>query len=162
MNRISVSDEVAAFAPRSDKRYDILYANAGFEFGFGRAGSYEGHSHRCFVDLLFSPGGIRWKEGGETATGMLVIVPARSYLPDVETDNFAFLKFCPDSREVSLPDKVSDRLCERNVMAFTESAQVTFPWFPHPESAPQTIAVSLSGSELKLHFSNFTTMLLVP
>lgn len=152
VKRTSISQVISTLA-ESDKRYDILYKDSGFELGFGRGGSYEGHSHLYFVDVLFSPAGIQWNGGGLGAT--LVVVPPRTYLPRVETGDFVFLKFCPDAREVILPDKVSSELSEQHVMTYGDQADLEFPWYRSADSASGSIQIVLNFVDLRFEFSGW-------
>jgi hypothetical protein len=156
-HRFSISTKLGELPPATAKRYDLLYKESGFEFGFGRGGAYDGHSHLHFVDVLFSPAGVVW--AGLNAPVKLVIAPSRTYLPDVRTGDFAFLKFCPDDREVVLPDKVPQQLHERELVVFGDDGDVSFPWYADP-MRPGTIGVSLRGSALTLDFSNETSFLI--
>lgn len=151
MPELSIAREIASLPATADKRYDTAYRDAGFEFGFGRAGAYRGHSHLRFIDLIFAPDGVRGLRGAAASgASTLVIAPARSYLPDVELGDFAFLKFCPDDGEVRLPDKVDDELHEQPILAYAGTARLTFPWYAHPRAERQQVEVTLAGTRLTL------------
>ena len=145
----SVSAAIQSLPATATKDYRILYADAGFEFGFGRAGAYPGHSHLAFIDLLFAPDGITC-DGVTSST--LIVAPPRTYLSDVRTGDFAFLKFCPDARTVVLPEKVSEVLNESEILAFRDDVSLEFPWYDQG-ARPGHIRTSLAGGVLTLDFA---------
>ena len=152
MISLSISYEVSRLPAAENKRYDVLYPEAGYEFGFGRAGSYPAHSHRHFVDLIFSPGGIRWESDGTPSEAPLLIVPPGGLVPDLTTDEFAFLKFCVDRRSVILPDKCDYSGNTDTARVFRGQASESFPWFPRPSTEASLIRVSLDDRVLVLDF----------
>jgi hypothetical protein len=147
VTRLSIAGEIAALAPTERKRYDALYAEAGYEFGFGRGGEYVGHSHLRFVDVLFAPHGIR-RAVDDHMLGTLVVVPSRMYLPNVRTGDFAFLKFCADADPVVVPDKVEARLDGDTILSFVDEGRVELPWFRHEGARQEAVHLTLGGREL--------------
>lgn len=150
MSFLSISSEIASLLASENKRYSTAYKDVGFELGFGRGGAYKGHSHLRFIDLMFSPDRILWCGDESREANTMVIAPPRTYLPDVETGDFVFLKFCPDGGEVILPDKVNEALYEQQILTFTDEARLTFPWYTHPRAERQNVEVTLHGTELTI------------
>jgi|AntRauTorckE5430_2_1112549.scaffolds.fasta_scaffold03123_3 hypothetical protein len=110
----NIIDAVNSFGPWQDKSYvNLLSETCFYELGFGRRGLYKGHSHLFFTDVLFSPTGI--KIYGIDQVWNCVIVPPRTYLPDVEIGDFFFIKFCHDLSEFSPPEKVSYKIFDDEV-----------------------------------------------
>lgn len=147
---LSISHEILSLPEGMDKRYDTTYEDVGFELGFGRGGAFRGHSHLRFVDLIFAPDGLRCTGSESLHAKTLVVVPARTFLPDIETGDFMFLKFCPDQGEVSLPDKVYEELHEQNIIACSDHATLTFSWYAHSRAKCEKVEVTLFGSELRI------------
>ena len=151
MSILSISAELAALPPSESKRYDTAYRDVGFEFGFGRGGAYPGHSHLRFIDVMFAPAGVRLSSASaDAAMPTLVIAPARTYLPDLETGDFTFLKFCPDDGEVNPPEKVYEKLYEQQILSFRDDAHVTFPFYARAFGERESVEVTLQGEHLSL------------
>ncbi|RHW25442.1 hypothetical protein D0Z08_19645 [Nocardioides immobilis] len=89
----------------SAKSYAWTLETHGLEMGIGRAGLYEEHAHRHFVDLIFSPVGLTIEPLGTSSK--LVIVEPRVRFGPVQTGNFFFLKFLPAVGPHTIPDKVA-------------------------------------------------------
>lgn len=154
MSALSILDRVSSFHDAQDKVYLTSYHDDGFEIGFGRQGSYSGHSHLRFIDIIFSPAGITYGDAHAGVPPALVVVPARTFLPDVTTGHFVFLKFCQDGRPVKLPEKVDDQLEEGKVLAFMDRAKMTFPWYRRAAAEPGEVALTLAHDILTIEFSN--------
>ncbi|MES2669682.1 MAG: hypothetical protein V4673_04585 [Pseudomonadota bacterium] len=154
MPALSIFDQVSSFNDRQDKVYLTSYHENGFEIGFGRQGSYSGHSHLRFVDIIFSPAGIRYDGAHADIPPALVVVPARTYLPDVTIGLFGFLKFCQDGGPIDFPEKVDYQLNEGKVLAFIDQAKITFPWYRKPGAKPGEVILTLAHDVFTIEFSN--------
>lgn len=154
MNLWRISTEVGAIPVGQTKKYVKLHSADGYEMGFGLGGKYESHSHLFFLDLIFSPGGIQWldPESG-SADAQLLVVPPRTQVPSVETDDFFFLKFCPDPVELHLPDKVDQVLSEGALSSYSKAAMLLFPWYARSHEQELSIKIELLSRTLKVSFA---------
>jgi len=90
----SIQEEIQKLKTTESKAYYYLYADSGFELGFGKSGKYSGHSHKFFYDILFSQNQISTRDAdGKAILGNLILVPPRTFLGEVQTSDFFFLKF---------------------------------------------------------------------
>jgi hypothetical protein len=154
MPALSILDQVSSLHDSQVKTYLTSYHEDGFEIGFGRQGSYNGHSHLRFIDIIFCPTGVRYEGVHADIIPTLVVVPARTYLPDVSTGPFGFLKFCPDSGPIDLPEKVDDQLEEGEVLAFIDQAKMTIPWYKKAAAAPGEVVLTLAHDVFIIEFSD--------
>lgn len=116
--------------------------------GFGRAGIYSGHAHRAFCDIVFAPDGLAVTTSMQTNAGQLFILSPRTHYEGITTADFWFLKFSPDARPLSLPDKIDMRMAEGIAEVMSGAAEREFDWFPHPEQPRRTIRLTLVARRL--------------
>lgn len=98
------------------KAYLGTMGDSGFEWGVGRAGSYEGHLHRCLVDVLYAPGGMRiGVAGAHIVECKLFIASAELFFDPFDISDFWFMKFlgCPRTAHDTVPDKSLNRAPDR-------------------------------------------------
>ena len=89
---------------QSAKRYQWTLHSDGLEMGFGPEGVYEEHAHLYLVDVIYSSIGVRL-EGDAQWSQLIVVQPKVRFGPTL-TGAFFFVKFIPQSRNFSIPDKV--------------------------------------------------------
>ena len=148
------SREVAELGYNTQKTYKTTCEREGLEFGFGRAGRYGAHSHRHFMDVIYCPNGIRWTDCGRRCEAALLIIPARTLVPQVDIGAFAFLKFCSDNRPLVLPDKDSGYGAPLALSAFSSAARAELSWYPQCRVDPGTISLSLADGILEVAAGN--------
>ena len=86
------------------KKYLWLVPDHGLELGFGAAGEYEAHAHRYFLDLIYSPAGLRISPDEPKAH--LAIVPPRVAFGPTLTAEFFFIKLLTEPGPFAIPEKV--------------------------------------------------------
>lgn len=151
MRVVSIANELTATPPQWSKNYLCGYAECGYELGVGRAGSFSGHSHLFFADIVFSPHRIHCQgrlDLGATIT--LLVVPPRTYMPSVRIGDFFFLKFCPDSRKVVLPDKVTTHLAEGSLGGHSDRVDIHWQLYDHEDSMASPVTIILRGEHLRI------------
>jgi hypothetical protein len=161
MNFLSISTEVGTIAAGKTKKYVNLYPAHGYEMGFGIGGTYNSHGHLCYLDLLFSPGGIEWS-GTEFSSieAKLLIVPPRTQVPNLQIGHFFFLKFCPEPDELKLPDKVDRVVSDTTVLYYSGAASLTFPWYARCQGEKRNITVKLLRHSLSISFAEGRTVVI--
>jgi hypothetical protein len=163
MSVISISDVLARLTPSKTKVYQRLYDTFGYELGVGRAGSYPGHAHLYFCDLMFSPTGIRTAADDSTPVrGRLVVVPPRTYFGDTTIGDFFFLKFCPYPGPISVPDKIDTHVKEGPILAYHRTADIRVAWFSSSVDPGSAILVTLRSRRLELRFGDLETVVVEP
>ena len=154
MKSISVSSELATAAGGQTKPYLTTYADRGYEMGCGPPGSYAGHAHLHFTDVMWSPGGIQCSSGGITRRGCLLIVAPRTFFEASFSEPFFFLKFCGIGGSVQVPDKVIDQLFKGSVSVLSSPATFLCPWFPSPSTTPSTLVLDTEADSLLLNLGH--------
>ena len=145
----SIQEEIQKLKTTESKAYYYLYADSGFELGFGKSGKYSGHSHKFFYDILFSQNQISTRDAdGKAILGNLILVPPRTFLGEVQTSDFFFLKFSPSNDKIDLPDKVDEVLSERIISCFSQNADVKIPWFKKYLSDKSLVSLTLDKKTL--------------
>jgi hypothetical protein len=151
MKQYSIEIEIPKLNSTQSKVYHYLYADSGFELGFGKAGTYSGHSHLFFCDVLFSAKPISTSDAdGKTISGNLIVIPPRTYLGEVVTDDFFFIKFCPTNEKIMLPDKREDILTDGKIEAFNGNAAMEIPWYEKNTSRESSVTFSLQNEKLHI------------
>lgn len=153
MRIISIS-KILKDCINSSKIYLTLYANNGYELGFGKGGSYKGHSHLYFYDILFSPDGIylgnKYKE---KKTYYFICIPPRTYMNDIRIGNFFFLKFCPTNEKFLLPEKTNRIMYEGEIKMYTDAVQFDSVWYKNPFNKGH-IWIEATLDYLDINFNN--------
>lgn len=149
----SISQWVQAIAPDRDKIYICEYPQEGYEMGVGRAGRYQGHSHRYFVDVIFSPSGYcTFPSKGERGVwGQLLVVPPLAWLDDIQLGVFFFMKFSPIPGPICIPDKVVQRLSADPVCNVAIGDHWRSPWYPTADRE-SFIIFKLENQKMKVYF----------
>ncbi len=137
-----------------NKVYKYLYKDYGFELGFGKKGQYEGHSHYCFCDLMFSKNILTKDYFGEKKKGRLLIVPPLTFMDNVFIEDFFFLKFCPTDKKVDLPDKTNSKLNENKIQSYEDFTLIEIDWYK-TSFEKSTLKIKLNKNELSLNFVGF-------
>ncbi len=159
MTSLSISETIRLLTRGERKKYLVTYDEMGFEMGVGRSGAYEGHSHLRFYDIIYSPEGVRCRcSNGRQMEGRLVVVPPRTYLGTTHAADFFFLKFCPDSAKLTLPEKVLEPLTAGSVLTYQDEADLVFPWCPFEGHAITTASLRMSGIVLKVEMGSDYTI----
>ena len=154
MTSLSITAELAALSGSQSKGYAGVHAIDGYERGCGRSGTYSGHAHRKFYDVIFAPSGLSGTDlMGGRVVGTLLVVPPRTYFGALTLGDFFFIKFAPEPGAFELPDKVDERLGEGSARVFSDKASLVLPWYPRPSGVPGWIRVRLDGDQLTLSFS---------
>lgn len=157
MRTYSIQDEVLKFNPDIVKVYYYLYADSGFELGFGKAGKYSGHSHKYFSDILFSKKQISTTDAdGKIISGNLIIIPPKTYLGEVIIDDFFFLKISPTNTKIILPDKIENVLSEGKILCYSNSVIIEIPWFKNYLSNELFLTISFNEEFLKIQIGETT------
>lgn len=95
------------------KAYVGTMLDAGFEWGVGRSGVYDSHSHQSLCDVLYAPSGMRIgiPDAGILKCRFFLACPGVFFDP-LEISNFWFMKFLGRPRDIrdSVPDKSLDYL----------------------------------------------------
>lgn len=138
----------------TSKDYKYLYKDFGFELGFGKKGQYKGHSHYCFCDIMLSKNILTKDYFGGKKKGQLLIVPPLTFMDDVTIDDFFFLKFCPTSKKVDLPDKTNAKLNDNKIQSYENCASLKFDWYK-TSSEKSKLEIKLIENELSLNFIGF-------
>jgi hypothetical protein len=150
----TISDVIDDFSSDEIKRYLSSYKLDGFELGFGRRGTYSGHSHLYFTDLLFSPGGVSFSGNDKTQKANLVIVPRETLLSDVLIGNFCFLKFCEYPLRVTFPEKMESANLKGTPLSLTGKRVLRFYYYKTDTIFPERIVLLLFERHLRLKISN--------
>lgn len=151
MKRYSIDIEISKLKADQSKVYHYLYADSGFELGFGKAGIYSGHSHLFFCDVLFSAKPISTIDAnGKSISGHLIVIPPRTYLGKVVTEDFFFIKFCPTSETVLLPDKRDEIMTKGVIEVFSGNAMKEIPWYKKNSSSELAVAFNLQNKKLNI------------
>lgn len=154
MTLISIDHKLNLTPKEHAKNYMVLFNGNDYEMGVGRAGCYEGHSHYCFTDLLFSPNGIRCNNKGiESNFGRLLITPKKTFMPNISIGNFFFLKFSTICQNVILPDKTAEVLTEGSIESYVSNIKLVFPWYLSAIEGLGRIEVTLDDMALNLCFN---------
>lgn len=151
---------IRAYLGPCQKRYLSTLQQCGYETGVGRAGAYEPHGHRAFVDTIYSPLGVEVQTAdGAVRRPKLVAVQPNSPLLAIAPGDFWFIKFYPNraSTEIKPPDKY---LVETPEPSFTDylcldrGAWRTSLWIPGSES-PDSVLFELgdNGDDLTVMIS---------
>lgn len=135
------------------KFYKALYPDNGYESGFGKGGCYAGHSHRYFYDILFSPDGIYFNDGGVDKKSFIIIVPPRTFMDDVRTGDFFFIKFCPTSDTFQVPEKTNSVLSEGVIMPYSDPVRFDSVWYKTPNDKGH-IWLEATPDSLDINFDN--------
>lgn len=133
------------------KEYLWLIPSHGLEMGFGSAGEYEAHAHRHFVDVIYSPGGLRLSPGDPSAH--IAVVPPRTAFGPTLTAEFFFLKFLPEPGNHTIPDKVVGAAVDHFPRAppptiLTEPFSVWLSHFDPRDSSNHRISIRSSPGRL--------------
>jgi hypothetical protein len=137
-----------------EKLYLTDYASYGYEMGFGEEGHYQGHSHKYFYDIIFSPNNnILIKNEPSRNNCYLSIIPPRTFMNDIKVGKFFFLKFCPTNDIFNVPEKTNRILNDSKVKLVCKKANFCFPWYPKPY-LKHDIWIHAQPHSLEINFSN--------
>lgn len=151
MKQYSIDIEISKMKADQSKVYHYIYADSGFELGFGKAGTYSAHSHLFFYDVLFSGKPISSSDAdGKFISGKFIIIPPRTYLGEVVTENFFFIKFCPTNEIVVLPDKRNEILKDGIIEVFAGNALIKFPWYKKKSIRKLSVSFNLQNEKLNI------------
>lgn len=151
MIHYSIDIEISKLKADQLKVYHYCYDKSGFELGFGKAGVYSGHSHLFFCDVLFSEKPILTIDSdGKFISGKLLVIPPRTYMGEVVIDDFFFIKFCPTSEIVVLPDKKNEIMKDGIIEAFTENAFIQFPWYKKTSTIKFSVILNFQHEKLNI------------
>lgn len=154
MTSLSISRCLSKLAPLQKKDYLCTYPDHGYEFGVGREGRYDGHAHRRYVDVVFSPQGlIVTTLDGRLLRGRLFVLPQRTSFEGIETGDFFFTKFVPDAGPFTPPDKTDEPLTQGAIQVWHEATRLSFPWFPTSDFGSR-ISFALTPRELSINFGS--------
>ncbi len=123
--------------------------------GVGKAGSYRGHSHLFFHDIIYCPSGLvcsspRLSSGKAT----LVIVPRETYLGEVNTDDFFFIKFSASPADVSFPEKIYECLNATSIILPSPGASLRYVYYKSRNDVGSELIIHLHESVLNLRIAN--------
>jgi hypothetical protein len=151
MIRYSIADVVSGLREGTDKIYLRTYREHGYELGFGRGGSYPGHSHLYFLDLILSYGQIGCSDAwGSSISDSLVIVPPQTYLGDVVCGDFFFIKFCPAQHTVIFPEKLDEVMDRGEIIHATDHFNRSFSYYKDGKDERRSLQVHLANNTLVL------------
>lgn len=129
-HRFRICDDAPSAEVPTRKRYVHDYHSYGFELGFGREGSFPGHAHLHFQDIIYCPDGLVCTDSrGISVAGVLASIAPRTYFACVCAGSFFFVKYCPTASRVILPDKVGDVLEGMGMVVAGRDCTVVTPWF---------------------------------
>ena len=152
MIHYSIEIEISKMKANQSKIYHYIYADSGFELGFGKAGTYSAHSHLFFCDVLYSAKPISTSDAdGNFFSGNLIVIPPRTYLGEVVTENFFFIKFCPTNANFEPPDKQDEILTDGFIEAFSNNLTIEVPWYE--KNIDEILPVTFSLQNEKLHIT---------
>lgn len=155
MKRYKITEEIQKLKPKETKAYYYLYADSGFELGFGKGGTYAGHSHLYFCDILFSTKPIETSDGdGKIISDNLIVIPPKTYVGEVVTDDFFFIKFCPTNDRVILPDKIESVERVGLISGYSNEVNIVFPWFKNHLSSESLIKLELNSNNFQINLGN--------
>lgn len=153
MKSYNLKEEVIKLDPNELKAYYYLYAGYGFELGFGKGGKYPGHSHLYFYDILYSSLPILTNDAnGKNISGKLIVTPPKTYMGEVVTDDFFFVKFCPTNDAIILPDKVNHVEKVGLISSFSNQACIELDWFKNHLSEKSFFKLDYKNNILKINF----------
>lgn len=160
MKKYNIKKVVSQFDDKQSKIYMSTYNELGFEYGFGKGGYYSGHSHYYFCDIMFSKSKIITSSiENKLIEDKLVIVPPRTYMADVEINDFFFLKFSPNSGKIKVPDKTEEKLNLGVIKSTSATYNCTLSWFDMNQRESK-ITMRFDGKELLLTFGNELQMII--
>ena len=158
MISFNIKKEIAKFKSIELKEYHFLYENSGFEMGFGMSGVYPGHSHLYFCDILFSPLPISTSDAdGKAVFGNLIVIPPKTFLGEVKTDDFFFMKFSTTNEFITLPDKIESIERSGVISSFIEIGHVKLPWYRNHLSEESFIEIDYKNSGLLIKYGQSGT-----
>ena len=154
--RYNIRETLSQLSEGEKKIYLFSYAKNGFEMGFGKEGRYSGHSHLHYFDIMFAANGYHLYESeiNSGAKPQLIVVPPRTFLPEIYISEFFFLKFIPSKGHFTIPDKVDLKLNDGTISTFDSITQLQFPWYKSAESERSEIALSFGSSELTVRLGD--------
>lgn len=153
MRQLMISETLSNI-PYSDKEYLQSYEEAGFETGVGDGGRYPGHAHMLYTDVVYSPTGLSTRTvGGKNLIGQMLIIPPRTYVEDIQTNKFWFMKFMRDGAEVRLPDKVHLRLSEGLPLMIEPEFRLTCKLYRKPSGPRRKVEFHLREDCLDVYIN---------
>jgi len=162
MKEYNIKEEIQKFKLEQSKAYHYLYADSGFELGFGRGGRYSGHSHLFFYDILFSQSIISSTDAnGNIISGNLIVIPQKTFIGEVQTDDFFFLKFCTTNDLVITPDKVDTVSKEGLISSFSNESKVQIAWYKNYLSETSFVKIDYSNNKMKLLIGEANSFLIL-
>lgn len=155
MTSYKIFEEIKKLKDDKSKAYYFLYADSGFELGFGKAGKYSGHSHKYFYDIIFSQDQITVIDTyGKSISNNMIVIPPKTYFREIITSNFFFMKFCPTNEIVLLPDKIESIENEGVICGFSEHTNIDFPWYQKHHLRQTRCKLRLAYNELEIIIGN--------
>lgn len=123
--------------------------------GFGRGGSYKGHSHIYFLDLILSFTKLHCSDIiAKNISNELIIVPPKTYLGTVTCGDFFFIKFCPNPQTVIFPEKINDALTEGTIIHSSKDFEQSYPMYINANCEKQNVFIHLHEGVLRLTIGN--------
>ena len=151
MINYSISAVVSQLKEGTDKVYLTTYREHGYELGFGKGGSYPGHSHLYFQDIFISYEKIQSSDAHSVSIrDTLLLIPPQTYLGDVVCGDFFFIKFCPSQETVVFPEKVDDVMTKGTMIHTSSAFEITFPFYKSKSDGKQEVKVQLKDDVLLL------------
>ena len=161
MIEYNIIEEIKKFEADQTKAYFYLYADTGFELGFGKGGKYPGHSHLFFYDILFSQSIISSADAeGNIISGNLIVIPPKTFIGEVQIENFFFFKFCPSSDLVILPDKIDAVENAGLIKSFSEECKIHLDWYKNYLNVISSIVIDYNGNNVKLRIGETHSFLI--
>lgn len=161
MKSLEIRNVLNKLPIQKEKIYLTTYEDDGYELGFGKAGKYKGHSHLHFYDIIYSPKGFMTKDSYQSdLEGNLLIVPPRTWMNDIELNDFFFIKFCNESGLINVPEKVDFFQNESKVSLLMHNESTCLPWFPSGTSNMKNIEFVLSNKSLIIVFNNNSKLII--
>lgn len=136
----------------TSRKYYGLLSNFGLEWGVGIGGSYPGHFHLGFTDVIFAPSGmVVADEFGVSHRGTLLVVPPGVWFSPDRVEAFWFMKLfgSVNCATVDVPDKIGDRsrwTATGDSLRCVDTGDFVVPWWD-PRSQTQGALRLQLGSE---------------